>query len=205
MSDPVIPIRREPERPHVALHDRAMDNLQYIRDTMARSAEFTAISGGSMILMGGIALFAAILSTPAEPLAWSATWLGAAVLSFSVSTLATSYKAKQIGEKLLAGPGRKFLLGMLPALAVGGLLTLPMLRVGATELLPGIWMLLYGIAITAGGVFSVRTIPTMGVSFILLGTVAVLLPGLGANLWMGIGFGALHIIFGAWIARRHGG
>ena len=205
MSDPVIPIRPRPDTPPVALHDRAMDNLQFIRDTMARSAAFTAISGWGVLLMGGIAVFAAVLSDGAEPVRWTLAWLAAAVLAFSVSTLATFYKARQVGEKLTTGPGRKFVMGMLPALIVGGVLTIPFVRSGDVGLLPGIWLLLYGTAVTGGGAFSVRTVPAMGISFLVLGSAAVVVPTADPNLWMGLGFGGLHLVFGAMIARRHGG
>ncbi len=197
--------RAVPDRPPLALHDRAMDNLQFIRDTMARSSAFTAISGGSVVVMGGIGLFAAILADTSSSVSWIGTWLAAAVLSLAVSMLATSYKAKQVGEALLNGPGRKFMLGMLPALLVGVVLTIPFLRGADIALLPGVWMLLYGTAITGGGAFSVRTVPAMGGAFLLLGTIAVVFPLPDPNLWMAIGFGGLHVVFGTLIARRHGG
>lgn len=38
------------------LHERAIDNIAFIRDTMARSAPFTGVSGWGLILMGCIAL-----------------------------------------------------------------------------------------------------------------------------------------------------
>ena len=40
----------------IQLHDRAMDNLSFIRETMARSACFTAVSGWGVMAMGLIAL-----------------------------------------------------------------------------------------------------------------------------------------------------
>jgi len=38
-----------------------------------------------------------------------------------------------------------------------------------------------------------------------LGAVALLSPPVLGNLWLGLGFGGLHIIFGAMIARKYGG
>jgi hypothetical protein len=55
-----------------------------------------------------------------------------------------------------------------------------------------------------GGAFSIPLLPAMGFCFLVAGTVALFFPIWG-NLLMAIGFGGLHIIFGAWIARKHGG
>jgi hypothetical protein len=38
-----------------------------------------------------------------------------------------------------------------------------------------------------------------------LGAFALLVSGLSGDLMLGLGFGALHIGFGVYIARRHGG
>ncbi len=40
----------------VHLHTRAMDDLAFIRSAMARSAEFTAVSGWGIVAMGSMAL-----------------------------------------------------------------------------------------------------------------------------------------------------
>ena len=42
------------------------------------------------------------------------------------------------------------------------------------------------------------------VGFLLLGAIALFFP-MWSNLLMAVGFGGLHVIFGAWIARNHGG
>jgi hypothetical protein len=57
----------------------------------------------------------------------------------------------------------------------------------------------------AGGAFSVRLVPVMGAGFLAIGALALLTPLGWADLWLGAGFGGLHIVFGAIIARRHGG
>ena len=63
----------------------------------------------------------------------------------------------------------------------------------------------YGAAVICGGAFSVRIVPIMGWCFMAMGALAFIVPTNYANLMMGISFGLLHIIFGAVIARRHGG
>ena len=71
--------------------------------------------------------------------------------------------------------------------------------------MPGVWLLLYGGLVVTGGAFSVKIVPLMGISFMVLGTVALLSPFELANWFMAAGFGLLHIVFGIVIARRYGG
>jgi hypothetical protein len=190
----------------VALHDRAMDNLRFIRETMERSASFTAVSGRGGVVMGLVALLAAMLSrNDAGSTTWVAIWMIAAALSLGLALLLVARKARDAGLTLLSGPGRKFAWNVTPPLVVGGLLTVALLRAGATELLPATWLLLYGTGVVTGGAFSVRIVPLMGLAFMALGTAALFTsPRLG-NAFMAVGFGGLHIVFGAIIWRKHGG
>lgn len=190
----------------VALHDRAMDNLRYIRETMQRAGSFTALSGWGMVAIGFIALAASAASgTMSTPGAWLATWLGTAVVALAVASGTTVRKARRGGEKLTAGPGRKLILSFTAPAAVAALLTPVLFRAGMTELLPAVWLLLYGAAVVTGGSFSVRIVPLMGISFMVLGAVALVAPAGWGDLAMALGFGLLHIVFGVLIARRHGG
>lgn len=197
------PEPRDP--PPVALHARAMDNLRYIRKTMERSGSFTAVSGWSLVLMGAVALVAWGLTRDASPGRWVLTWIVAAAVAVILGTSATALKAREIGQPILRGPGRKFILAVLPALLVGGVLTFPLYQAGQSQLLPSVWLLLYGTAITAGGAFSVRTIPVMGICFLVLGALSLLTPPSWGPGLMAAGFGAVHILFGLLITRRHGG
>jgi hypothetical protein len=204
----MLPARKVPDlrRGPVALHDRAMDNLRYIRETMERSQSFTAVSGVGGIVMGLIALgatFVAVRTTSVD--AWVAVWMGAAVLSLGIAVVATTLKARAAGGSLLAGAGRKFAWNLTPPLMVGGLLTVAMTQTGSAELLPGVWLLLYGTGVVTGGAFSVRVVPLMGLTFILVGAIALFAPTSWGNLFMAGGFGVLHILFGAVIWRKHGG
>ena len=49
--------------PVAFLHERAMDNLSFIRDAMARSAPLTAVSGWGTIIMGCVALVGAYVGS----------------------------------------------------------------------------------------------------------------------------------------------
>lgn len=194
------------DRAPLALHDRAMDDLRYIRETMERSAEFTHVSGIGGVAMGAIALVAAALaSAEATQLGWIAIWLLAAVLSLGVAVYAMARKSRAEGTKLLAGPGRRFAWSVIPPLAAGAVLTAALLRTGSTDLLPGTWLLLYGTSIVTGGSYSVRPVPLMGAAFMAAGVAALLSPAPWGDAFMAAGFGGLHIVFGIVIWRKYGG
>lgn len=190
----------------VALHDRAMENLRFIRETMERSASFTHVSGLGGVLMGLIALAAGVLArVVSTPPAWLAVWLGAAALSFAVAAWAMARKSRAEGVSLLSGPGRRFAWNMIPSLLAGGILTFGFARAGLYDLLPPTWLLLYGAGVVTGGSYSVRPVPLMGVGFMLAGAFALLSPPAWGDAYMVAAFGGLHVAFGLVIWRKHGG
>lgn len=196
----------EPRAAEPALSARAIDNLAYIRATMERAGSFTAISGWGIVAVGacasGSAIWAARSTTPHR---WLAIWLATAAVCAVISLLMTVHKARRSGLSLTSGPARKLALAFAPAVIVGVVLTTEIVRLGIFELLPGLWLLLYGTAVVAGGTFSTRIIPVMGAAFIALGAVALFAPPGSGNWFLAAGFGLLHMLFGAQIARRHGG
>lgn len=202
----VRPLHANPTPESPALHARAMDNLAFIRDTMEKAGSFTAVSGWGMVAVGIIASVAAIIASAQPSVLRSIyVWLAAAVLAPAVSAWAIWRKARRAHMPLLSGPGRKFLLSFSPPMLVGALLTIVLYRGGVVEAIPGMWLLLYGTAVVAGGSFSVRLIPVMGICFMLAGALALFTPASWNDWIMAAAFGGLHIAFGIPIARRHGG
>jgi hypothetical protein len=183
----------------------AVDDLRFIRQTMERSAAFTAVPGWGMVAVGATALPAAWLASRHgyDP-RWLEIWITEAVLAVSVGIVAIQSKAARTGSPWTSGPGRKVALSFAPPVAAAALLTIPLFRAHLGSALPGAWMLLYGVGVINGGAFSVSVVPLMGVCFMALGAVALFLPALG-NWAMAAAFGGLHILFGIWIARRYGG
>ena len=180
-------------------------HLRFMRDTMERSSAFTAVPGWGQVVIGATALAAAyIASRQSTPATWTLTWFAEACLAATIASFAMNLKSQRLGVPLISGPGRKFLLGFLPPLLAGAVVTLILYRAGMTRSLPGVWSLIYGGAVISGGVLSVPIVPVMGACFMATGAAALLLPAFG-NWAMAIGFGALHILFGYWIARKHGG
>jgi hypothetical protein len=190
----------------VGLHERAADNLRYIRETMERATAFTAVSGWGLVIVGLTAIATAAISSRASGLRpFVVIWGTEAVLACLIAVGSMAWKARRTGTPVLSGPGRKFVLSFLPAIVAGVVLTVAMFRGGTASMLPGVWLLLYGSGVVAAGAFSVSTIPLMGACFMTLGAVACLLHDVGMVRALGVGFGILHVIFGLVIARKHGG
>ena len=187
-----------------SLHNRAIDNLRFIRGTMERASTFTAVPGWGNIGIGVTACGAYLLARDKTPEYFLAIWLAEAVLALTIALASMSRKAQRQGQHLFKGPGIPFWRGLLPPLLAGLLLTPALAHAEQIALLPGLWLVLYGAGVCTGGTYSVRPVPAMGACFMLLGTIALTLPARG-NEWMAIGFGLLHIAFGFAIARWHGG
>ena len=182
------------------------DDLRFIRDTMERSAAFTAVSGSGQVLLGFTALGAAwVAAEQASAFGWLRAWLAEGLVAVAIGLLACTYKANRRGLPLFSGPARKAALGLAPPLVAGAFLTFLLFRSGLSSALPATWLLLYGAGIMTGGAFSVSIVPVMGFGFMLVGGLAVLSPAAWGNWFLAAGFGGLHIVFGFLIARRHGG
>jgi hypothetical protein len=190
---------------------------------MARTGTFTAVPGWGGVAMGATAVAAAALAAAqATVWDWLLVWTAAAHVAVVIGVWTTWAKARRGGDPLLSGAGRKFVLGLAPPLFVGLVLTIAIYGVEAgasgealaeqsplltasRQLLPGLWMLLYGAGVASAGMFSIRLIPMMGSLFMLAGVLALLAPAAWGDAFMAGAFGGLHVVFGLLIARRHGG
>lgn len=211
MSVHQFPLRNESEETTdnpPSLGDRAIDNLRFIRETMERAggASFTAVPGYGGALMGATAIGASIVAAnQSSTKFWLITWLAEALLASAIGFLAMWQKARIADSSLLSAPARKFALGFAPPLFAGIVLTLLLYKTNQTASLPVAWLLLYGAAIVTGGMFSVKPVPLMGIGFLILGAIAAIFSPAYGDYFMAAGFGALQIIFGIIIAKKHGG
>jgi hypothetical protein len=194
-----------PRTQPVELHEHAMDNLKYIRQTLERAGSFTAVPGKGGVLMGVVAVMASGLAAR-QPGArgWLTVWTAAALVAMAIGIAGAALKSRRFQMPLFSGPGRKFIAGFTPAILAGAVLTAVFYRAGISGFLPGVWLLLYGAAVLAGGSASVRVVPIMGACFMFVGTVALLLPGWN-DVLLPVGFGGLHWIFGTVIWAKYGG
>jgi hypothetical protein len=194
------------EKQPAALHDRAIDNLRFIRETMERASTFTAVPGWGQLAIGLTALAAAyVAALQSSSSAWLGTWVAEGMIALLIAGWSMDRKARAAGTPLFSGLGWKVCFSLSPPLFVGAMLTVILYRAGLTKAIPGTWLLLYGTGVVTGGMYSVRIVPVMGLCFMMLGAVSLFLPVGWGNWFMAAGFGGLHVIFGIIIARRHGG
>jgi len=190
----------------IGLHDQAMDNLRFIRDTMENAGSFTAVPGVGGIVVGATAFFAAFAAhLSSGPRAWLAVWIGEALLALAIGLGFSARKARKAGDALLSRPFHRFVFAMAPPIIAGAVITVMLNGAGLVHFLPAVWLLLYGAGVACAGAFSVRVVPVMGVSFLVLGAVAALTPAAWSDALLALGFGGLHVVFGWIIARRYGG
>jgi hypothetical protein len=195
-----------------------MQDLSFIRRTIEGAQSFTDVPGYGLVAIGGTAIAASVLAAAQVSAgAWLSVWLSEAAVAASIGGITMWRKMKRrvelSGAPVLSRPARKFLLGVWPGLLAGAVLTFALIDLRAMwaqystvpRVLPGIWLLLYGVSITTAGAFSVRAVPLMGVGLMLMGAIALLVPSAPRELLLALGFGVWQIGFGLWIARRHGG
>ena len=207
------PLREPP-----ALHDRALQDLSFIRRTMEGASSFTDVPGWGLVAIGVTAVVAAAVAAP-QPSAgrWLVVWVVELAVAIVIGSVMMWRKMRRRGSSEgappLTVPARKFLLGLLPGLAAGAALSFAMIQGVALwtpgtvvpPLLPGLWLLLYGVGVVTAGMFSVRPVPLLGLVLMALGALAVLVPKVPSAAVLGLGFGVVQIVFGVVIARRHGG
>jgi hypothetical protein len=183
-----------------------LDNLRFIRETMERASSFTAVPGWGGAIMGVTAIIAAIIAAfQHDTRQWLAVWLSEALLAVAIGIYAMHRKATAAGSSVTAAPSRKFVLSFVPPLFAGAVITTALVPAGHADLLPGLWLLLYGSGVMTGGAFSARIVPAMGACFTGLGAVCLFAPPAWGNWFLLTGFGLLHLLFGIVIAKRHGG
>ncbi len=188
------------------LAGRAADNLRYIRQAMERSSTFTSIPGLGGVGMGVVALAAAAVASR-QPTgdAWLLTWLAAALAAAVVGFVTMAAKARRAGAALTGASARRFALGMAAPFVAGAAITYELWAVRSFTVMAPAWLLLYGAGVLSGGIFSVPIVRAIGVCFMGLGLAAIATPPEWGNLWLAIGFGGMHVAFGIYIARNHGG
>jgi hypothetical protein len=192
----------------------ARENLLYIRKTLEAAGQLTAIPGKCLMAAGFLALAASAFNAFVTGVPWSsgayheaalAAWGIALIVSVVVVSYGIYRKSMQMSAPIKPALLRKLLWSLCPALFVGALFTTLAAQYDNLGWLPVIWLGCYGAAVTSGGQHSVAPIRYMGLCFLATASGAAISPRETGLAWLALGFGWLHLIYGAYIARRHNG
>ncbi len=193
--------------------EEARENLRVIRQTMERSTKYSTLSGLSGVLIGLTAIASVlvtshVLGTALDPAAaypkLGLLWLLTLALAVGIEFACNKRRAKSIGKRVASPLGAHIIVAALPAFVAALALTVFFVVHGLAPFVWGIWMLTYGLAICAVGLFSVRPVSYLGAAFVLAGAVTLLLPVQVALAMMALTFGGFHIVYGVLMGRRHG-
>jgi len=197
--------------------EEARENLRVIRQTMERSTQYSTLSGLSGVLIGltaivGVGLTEIILSRASgahQPMSVTypflgLVWLAGLMVAVGIEFACNKRRAARIGKRVASPLGAHILIAALPSFLTAGVLTLFFYLHDLVSFVWGVWMLCYGLAICAVGLFSVRPVSLLGAAFVVTGAVTLLLPAPLPLIMMAVSFGGYHIIYGVLMARKHG-
>lgn len=195
--------------------EEARENLRVIRQTMERSTKYSTLSGLSGVLIGVVAIFGVVISraifgvgqvSVAEPrlIQIATVWAVVLIAAVTIEFLANKRRARQVGKHVVSPLGAHIIVAALPGFIAAAVLTAFFVMHGLLFSIWGVWMLCYGLAICAVGLFSVKPVSILGGAFVLAGAVTLLLPPSAQLPMMALTFGGFHIIYGVLMARKHG-
>jgi hypothetical protein len=181
--------------------EHAEHTLETIRTLMERSQRYEYISGYSGLMAGAVTILGcAILRLDLIPLAhpadFAVVWSAVFAIAFAGHLLLTFGRACQRGEPVWSRQARTVLLAVLPAFGAALAVTALIRRLGRADLLPAIWLTLYGCGTLATSFFAPRSIAWLGATCFAVGIAALLAPHTYPILTMAIGFGVSHLGFG---------
>lgn len=189
--------------------------LSSIRNLMERSTKFISLSGLSGILAGVYAIVGAFIGyrivyhensgleyrhhyVTESGVMWELIFIALGILFLSLATgiLLTIRQARKKGENFWNPVSKRLVFNMAIPLVSGGLFILILIARGQYNIISSACLIFYGLALVSGSQFTFSDVKWLGFCEILLGLLAALIPGFGIVFWT-IGFGFLHILYGA--------
>ena len=159
---------REPREPDAR---EAEENLRVIRALMERSTKFSTFSGLSGICAGLASIVGCVVTHRLGPdptnfaVAFLFTWSVVIVVAVGVDYLLMKRRAARVGKRVLSRLGKQMVIASAPGLGAGAMLTLYLLQHKLLADVYPVWMLAYGIAVCATGLFSQREVSYLGAGF----------------------------------------
>ena len=201
------------------LKKNGLDQLNQIHSMMEQSTRFISLSGLSGILAGITALVGAGFAysiitkdaTAENPFMLRLNMhtikhetveklilVGAVMLLIAVSfgILLTIKKAKKKGQSIWGATSKRLLLNLAAPLFAGGIFSLILIHHNLVGLIAPVTLLFYGMALLNASKYTLHDIRYLGICEIALGLIGTYFIGYGLLIWA-IGFGILHVVYGA--------
>jgi hypothetical protein len=174
------------------IHD-ALAQVRKLQEFILEKRLFRGYSGRARIGSGAVAMAGAVvLDSPlvsSEPFAHLLGWAAVVAVGITINYACLLYWFLFNPEVRRNPVMLKPALDALPALGVGGVLTVAIVIAQSYDLLPGMWMCLYGLAQVAYRQSLPAGIYVVGIGYIICGTVCLALELPFLNPWpMGIVF-----------------
>lgn len=193
-------------------NNKYLDDLSEIKNLMSKSTQFISLSGFAGILAGFYAVVGAYFAhqlienhlkttdyiTLESYTFYKIIGIALLVLVASVSTaFYLSYKkAHKNNEHLWNSTSKRLLINFCIPLVTGGILIILFLKNGIYGLVAPMTLIFYGLACVNASKYTFKDVRYLGILEIILGLIAVDFSGYGLWFWV-VGFGILHIIYGA--------
>jgi hypothetical protein len=187
---------------------QALSEIHLIRHQVARGTQFRGYGPASIAFSGVLAIAVAwgqtawAGATEHSPAVNLAVWIAVALVSVAVTGLETCLRARRVHSGFAGEMLQSAIEQFVPALAVGVLLTVVLVRVAPGDfwLLPGLWSLIFSLGVFASCRFLPRQMFAVGVWYLVAGLFTlVVASGPKAFLpWtMGIPFGVGQLLVAA--------
>jgi hypothetical protein len=195
---------------------QALSEIHSIRTQVARGTEFRGYGPASIAASGILALVVAAAQTQwmaksakADLAVWLGVWAGTAVVSVFLTGLETFVRARRVHVGFAKEMVQSAVAQFLPAVMVGFLLAVVMMRVAPEEcwMLPGLWELIFSLGVFASCRFLPGQMFAVGVWYLAAGLFCLVAGSATRSLspWtMGIPFGVGQLLVAAVLQFRYG-
>ena len=195
---------------------QALSEIHSIRNQVARGTEFRGYGPASIALSGVLAMVVAAAQAQwmtkhhkTDLTMWLAVWAGTAAVSVLLTGMETFARARRVHLGFAREMVQSAVEQFLPAMMVGFLLTVVVMRVAPQEcwMLPGLWQLIFSLGVFASCRFLPRQMFAVGVWYLAAGLFCLVAASAARTLspWMmGIPFGVGQLLVAAVLQFGYG-
>ena len=192
---------------------QALSEIHSIRNQVARGTEFRGYGPASIAVSGILALLVAAAQARwmvnTDIAVWLGVWAGTAAVSVLLTGIETFVRARRVHVGFAREMVQCAVEQFLPAVMVGFLLTVVMVRVAAQDcwMLPGLWELIFSLGVFASCRFLPRQMFVVGVWYLAAGLFCLAAGSVARTLlpWaMGIPFGIGQLLVAAVLQYGYG-